>query len=97
MITYWINLMILDELRGVFSAMAIIYKCRHCHHEIGKITNQIVSSSMLGLDQLSNEEKQKMVQFKANGDMHILSIYENCETSLFINPTLSNLTFFFYF
>jgi len=86
--------MILDELRGVFSAMAIIYKCRHCHHEIGKITNQIVSSSMLGLDQLSNEEKQKMVQFKANGDMHILSICENCETSLSLHPNYYELEFF---
>jgi len=49
---------------------------------------------MLGLNQLSNVEKQKMIQFKANGDMHIISICENCETSLTLHPSYYELEFF---
>lgn len=74
--------------------MAIIYKCRHCKHEIGKITNQVISTSMLGLDQLTSSEKQKMIQYKENGDVLIQAICENCEASLEQHPDYYELEFF---
>lgn len=62
--------------------MAIIYRCRHCGHVIGELKHQVVSTSMLGWDRLSPQDKQQMIQYKENGDVHILSICENCEDSL---------------
>ena len=62
--------------------MAIVYRCRHCGHIIGELKQHIVSTSMLGWDKLTAQDKQKMIHYKQNGDVHIISICENCEDSL---------------
>jgi len=74
--------------------MAIVYKCKHCKHTIGKIEQQIVSTSMLGWDRLSIQEKEKMIQYKENGDVHVQAICENCEDSLGQHPTYYELEYF---
>ncbi len=74
--------------------MSIVYKCRHCGHVIGKLDQQIVSTSMLGWDQLTPQEKQRMIQYKDNGDVHIIAICENCEDSLGQHPDYYELEYF---
>jgi len=74
--------------------MAIIYRCRHCGHTIGELKQQIVSTSMLGWDALSAHDKRRMIQYKENGDVHILSICENCEDTLKQYPNYYELEYF---
>ena len=80
-------------IRGGFK-MSIIYKCRHCEHVIGKIDQQVVDTSMLGWEQLSTEDKQDMIQYQSNGDIHIKSICEDCEDSLGRYPEYHELDYF---
>lgn len=74
--------------------MAIIYKCKHCKHVIGEIGQHIISTSMLGWDQLSVREREKMIQYKENGDVHVQTICENCEESLGQHPAYYELDYF---
>ncbi len=74
--------------------MSIVYKCRHCGHTIGKLDHQVVTTSMLGWDKLTPQDKQRMIQYKENGDVHIQSICENCEDSLRQHPDYYELEYF---
>ena len=77
---------------GIF--MSIVYTCRHCGHEVGKIEQTIIDSTTLGLNKLSVEEQKEMVQFKKNGDVQIKTICESCESALGQNPHYHELDFF---
>jgi len=61
---------------------------------IGKLNQQVVSTSMLGWDKLTPQDKQKMIQYKENGDVHIQAICENCEDSLGQHPDYYELEYF---
>ncbi|MEC5425998.1 anti-sigma-F factor Fin family protein [Virgibacillus sp. C22-A2] len=74
--------------------MSIVYKCRHCGHEIGKLEQQVIDTSMLGFDQLTMREKEEMINYKDNGDVHIHAICENCEETLGHHPHYHELDFF---
>ncbi|MFB4168692.1 anti-sigma-F factor Fin [Virgibacillus sp. JSM 102003] len=74
--------------------MSIVYKCRHCGQEIGKLDQQVVDTSMLGWNKLSAEDKQEMIQYQNNGDVHIKTICENCEESLGNHPQYHELDYF---
>lgn len=74
--------------------MSIVYKCRHCGHVIGKLKKEIISTSRLGLDQLSSAEQKDMIHYQNNGDIYIQSICENCEESLGHHPQYYELDFF---
>lgn len=74
--------------------MAIVYTCKHCGDMIGKLDQQSVDTSMLGLDRLSIEDKREMIHYQRNGDIHIQAICENCEESLGANPQYHELDFF---
>lgn len=80
--------------RGGGCRVSIVYKCRHCGHMIGQLEQQIVSTSMLGWDKLSHRDKEKMIQYKENGDVHVQSICENCEDSLGQHPSYYELEYF---
>lgn len=80
--------------QGGNSFMAIVYRCRHCGHVIGELKQHIVSTSMLGWDELTAQDKQRMIQYKQNGDVHIISICENCEDSLKQHPDYYELEYF---
>jgi len=79
--------------RGGFK-LSIIYKCRHCGHTIGSLTQQVVTTSMLGWDKLSSQDQKRMIQYKNNGDVHIQAICESCETSLAMHPDYYELEYF---
>lgn len=61
---------------------------------IGRLDNQVISTSALGLDSLTMQEKERMIQYKENGDVHIQVICENCEHSLEQHPDYYELEFF---
>lgn len=74
--------------------MPIIYNCRHCGQEIGKLEQDIVDTTMLGLDKLSTGETKEMIHFKKNGDVHIQAICESCEETLGSHPHYHELDYF---
>ncbi|GAB3054570.1 anti-sigma-F factor Fin [Virgibacillus ainsalahensis] len=74
--------------------MSIVYKCRHCGGVIGKLEQQVIDTSMLGFDQLTSKEKEDMIKYKDNGDVHIQAICENCEETLGNHPHYHELDFF---
>ncbi|WP_373894541.1 anti-sigma-F factor Fin [Virgibacillus natechei] len=74
--------------------MAIVYKCRHCGNEIGKLEEKVVDTSLLGFDKLSTKDKKEMIHYADNGDVHIQAICENCEETLGHHPHYHELDFF---
>ncbi|MUV38025.1 uncharacterized protein JNUCC1_01833 [Lentibacillus sp. JNUCC-1] len=75
--------------------MMIIYLCNHCGQEIGRLENSTVpDASMLGWDGLSQEDKQQMIQYQDNGDVHVHAICESCEESLGRHPGYHELDHF---
>ncbi|MDY7045112.1 MAG: anti-sigma-F factor Fin family protein [Bacillota bacterium] len=71
-----------------------MYTCKHCGQEIGRLKQQVVDTSMLGLDQLTAKEKEEMITYKSNGDVQIEAICENCEDALGHHPHYHELDFF---
>lgn len=74
--------------------VAIVYNCRHCGQEIGKLENQVIDTSLLGFDQLSEKEKQEMIEYRNNGDIQVQTICESCEETLGQHPQYHELDFF---
>lgn len=74
--------------------MSIVHKCRHCNHVIGKLNQQDFHTSQLGFNVLSKLEKQEMIQYLSNGEVHIKTICENCEALLEQRPEYHELDFF---
>jgi len=74
--------------------LSIVYNCRHCGLEIGRLDNQMIDTSLLGFNQLSAEEKQEMIQYRDNGDILVRTICESCQETLGENPQYHELDFF---
>jgi hypothetical protein len=74
--------------------MSVVYNCRHCGHVIGEINDQIVDTTILGWNTLSDKEKKEMIEYKSNGDVHIQAICENCEETLGTHPEYHELDYF---
>lgn len=68
--------------------MALHYYCRHCGVKVGSLENQSLSSQQLGFDSLTNDERQDMITYQQNGDMHVKTICEDCQDALHRNPDL---------
>ncbi|MBL4954205.1 anti-sigma-F factor Fin family protein [Neobacillus sp. OS1-32] len=66
--------------------MAIHYYCRHCGVKLGSIEQVSVHSEVLGLDKLTEQERQDMVIYEPSGDIQIRAICEDCQESLERNP-----------
>ena len=74
--------------------MAVIYQCRHCKQQIGAFDQEAVDANHLGLDQLTDEEHEDMVQMHENGNIEIKTICENCQEALESNPHYHELDSF---
>lgn len=74
--------------------LSIIYTCRYCKHKIGRLNHNMVTTSMLGLDNLTIEEKKRMIHYEPNGELNIIVICESCEESLTQHPNYHELDFF---
>ncbi|APH06722.1 anti-sigma-F factor Fin family protein [Bacillus weihaiensis] len=68
--------------------MALHYHCRHCGVKVGSLEQQSISSEQLGFTSLTNEERQEMITYQQNGDVHIKTICEDCQDALNRNPDL---------
>lgn len=68
--------------------MAIHYFCRHCGTKMGMIENRSIHADEIGLNALTYEERQEMISYESNGNIHIQSICEDCQESLDRNPEL---------
>jgi hypothetical protein len=66
--------------------MAIHYDCRHCGTRLGTIEQSFGEAERLGFTKLTDEERQEMLTYNENGDLHIKSICEDCQESLQKNP-----------
>ncbi|QFT87126.1 hypothetical protein FIU87_00340 [Bacillus sp. THAF10] len=67
--------------------MAIHYHCRHCGYKIGKIDAASVYTADLGFHQLSDTDRQEMISYQQNGDVHVKTICEDCQEALERNPS----------
>ncbi|WP_223703311.1 anti-sigma-F factor Fin [Sutcliffiella deserti] len=66
--------------------MAIHYNCRHCGYKVGTIDATSVFTEQLGFHQLTDKERQEMIAYKPNGDIHVKTICEDCQEALDRNP-----------
>ena len=66
--------------------MAIHYHCRHCGMKLGTLEQVSLESERLGFNKLSDEEREEMITYHENGDLHIKSICEDCQESFQKNP-----------
>jgi hypothetical protein len=72
----------------------IIYECRHCKEEIGKLEETVIDTSLLGLDELTREEKEEMMEYGVNGDLKIYAICDACEDTLRSHPHYHEFDYF---
>lgn len=68
--------------------MALHYFCRHCGTKIGTLEDLKLHTERLGFHQLTNEDRQEMIQYDSAGDIHVKAICEDCHESLQRNPDL---------
>ncbi|MCO4852306.1 anti-sigma-F factor Fin [Bacillus vallismortis] len=66
--------------------MALHYYCRHCGVKVGSLESSMVSTDSLGFQHLTNEERNDMISYKENGDVHISTICEDCQEAFDRNP-----------
>ncbi|WP_339246698.1 anti-sigma-F factor Fin [Bacillus sp. FSL R5-0523] len=66
--------------------MALHYYCRHCGVKVGSLESSTVSTDSLGFQHLTNEERNDMISYKENGDVHVSTICEDCQEALDRNP-----------
>ncbi|ATH93992.1 peptide ABC transporter permease [Bacillus glycinifermentans] len=66
--------------------MALHYYCRHCGVKVGSLDHSYVNSKQLGFDHLTNEERNDMISYMDNGDLHVKTICEDCQEALERNP-----------
>ncbi|MFB2351857.1 anti-sigma-F factor Fin, partial [Priestia megaterium] len=53
---------------------------------VGSLESSMVSTDSLGFQHLTNEERNDMISYKENGDVHVLTICEDCQEALDRNP-----------
>lgn len=66
--------------------MALHYRCRHCGTKLGSLESDALTTEQLGFNQLTDEDRQEMIVYDSEGDMHVKAICEECYTSLQNNP-----------
>lgn len=74
--------------------MTVIYQCRHCKKEIGRLEEQVIDASLLGVDILTTEEKKEMIEYQTNGNLKIYAICDSCEAALEAHPHYHELDYF---
>lgn len=83
-----------DMHRRLTHKMALHYYCRHCGVKVGSIENQSLHSQQLGFHQLTVDERNEMIEYQNNGDIHIKTICEDCQEALHRNPDYYGLDTF---
>lgn len=71
--------------------MAIVYECRHCRQEIGRISQLEIDAKYLGFQMLSSEERIEMIHYESDGNVRVKIICEDCQEALERNPLYHQL------
>lgn len=74
--------------------MSVIYQCRHCGQKIGEVDHQFLDTTMLGFNELTAEEKQEMIRYEKNGNIHVSAICDDCYDTLSKHPEYHELDHF---
>ncbi|WP_018924730.1 anti-sigma-F factor Fin [Salsuginibacillus kocurii] len=73
--------------------MTVQYVCRHCQSEIGNVLKEQVTDHDLGFTQLTEDEKQQMIQNEQDGAKKVQVICEHCYEAQQRNPALHELDY----
>ncbi|MFC4403576.1 anti-sigma-F factor Fin [Gracilibacillus xinjiangensis] len=74
--------------------MALVYKCKHCSCEVGRLNSQMLDLNKIGWDHLSSEEKTSLMNYQPTEQIEINTICENCQETLENNPDYHELDYF---
>ncbi|UOQ83852.1 anti-sigma-F factor Fin [Gracilibacillus salinarum] len=74
--------------------MTLIYSCKHCGTEIGRLQPHMLNLEKIGWHVLSMEEKEKLIQYHPDQPMTLQSICENCQQLLDQHPQYHELDYF---
>ncbi|KGX90080.1 hypothetical protein N781_08525 [Pontibacillus halophilus JSM 076056 = DSM 19796] len=74
--------------------MSVKYYCRHCHTKVGELPHQLTDGYQLGLEDLTEDERNMMIQHKNDGSLYVQTICENCQDTLEKNPHYHELDYF---
>ncbi|MDX8047536.1 anti-sigma-F factor Fin [Gracilibacillus sp. S3-1-1] len=74
--------------------MTLLYKCRHCGVEIGRLKPQMLDLEKLGWNMLTMEEKNKLMHYQPDRTVTLHAICENCEQLLEQHPQYHELDHF---
>ncbi|MBO1004720.1 anti-sigma-F factor Fin family protein [Pseudogracilibacillus auburnensis] len=68
--------------------MPVHYYCRHCSAKMGTIEEPFIEAEKLGIHTLTTEERNEMISYGTDGDIHIQAICEDCQEAYEKNPEL---------
>ncbi|HET6871503.1 MAG TPA: anti-sigma-F factor Fin family protein [Sporolactobacillaceae bacterium] len=72
--------------------MEVLYHCRHCRTEVGRIKGDVFRTDQLGFNLLDNEERLNYISYDVpNGLINVSTICEDCQEALERNPDLHQL------
>jgi hypothetical protein len=72
--------------------MEVLYHCRHCGTEVGRIKGDVFRTDQLGFDSLDSEERINYISYdEPNGHINVSTICEDCQEALERNPDLHQL------
>ncbi|KAB8126496.1 anti-sigma-F factor Fin family protein [Gracilibacillus oryzae] len=74
--------------------MTLVYKCKHCSCEIGRLNNQKLDLNKVGWGHLTSEEKTSLMNYQPTDQIEIKSICEDCQELLESNPANHELDYF---
>ncbi|MGP4042517.1 anti-sigma-F factor Fin [Gracilibacillus sp. D59] len=74
--------------------MTLLYTCKHCGTEIGRLRPQMLDLEKIGWNVLSTEEKHKLMNYQQNQTVTLQSICEDCQQLLDQNPQYHELDYF---
>ncbi|WP_163539365.1 anti-sigma-F factor Fin [Gracilibacillus sp. YIM 98692] len=74
--------------------MSLIYTCKHCSCEVGRINPNMIDLEKIGWNVLSMEEKEKLMNYRPDQSVTLHTICENCQSLLDNNPQYHELDFF---
>ncbi|WP_270182903.1 anti-sigma-F factor Fin family protein [Alkalihalobacillus sp. CinArs1] len=74
--------------------MTIHYVCRHCDVQVGTLNQNDCSAEGLGFHQLTQEERQSMIEYKQDGTITVKTICEDCHDAMERTPSYHELDTF---
>ena len=74
--------------------MLIHYRCKHCQTNIANLKHDRLNLEQLGFNQLTEDQKDKMIKYHHNGEVDVFVICESCESTLYQHPSYRELDYF---